>query len=84
MDTPRYTTTTGNRNVGGLHRRIVERNQHEIDAARAAGDHERAELLVLRAVNYPLYVETINRAAARRHAAAVAGLPIDQRGAATA
>lgn len=80
MSQPRYKTVhlTAAR-ITGLHRRLVERNQNEIDAARAAGDYQRAELLTLRSYDYPAYVAELQRRRARDHAASVAGLPIDQR-----
>lgn len=81
MDTPRYKITTS---TAGLHRRIVQRNQDEIEAARAAGDHHLAELLILRSVDYPAYVAETQRRRARAHAASVAGLPIGERSSAAA
>jgi len=76
MSQPRYKMTTS---TAGLRRRLAERNQQEIDAARAAGDFERVELLTLRSVNYPAYVELARRRAAMEHAASVAGLPLTER-----
>ncbi len=69
---PDHTTADA---VAGLRRRQVEQAQAEIDAARAAGEWHRAELLTLRAVNYPAYVAM----QARESAAAVAGLPLCER-----
>ncbi|HXU04356.1 MAG TPA: hypothetical protein VN903_25520 [Polyangia bacterium] len=76
MQQPRYKMTT-DRN--GLRRRLAERNQQEIDAARAAGDFQRVELLTLRSLNYPAYVELMQRRAAMEHAASVAGVPLTER-----
>lgn len=76
MSQPRYKMTTS---TAGLRRRLAERNQHEIDAARAAGDFERVELLTLRAVNYSAYVELMQRRRAMEHAASVAGVPLTER-----
>jgi hypothetical protein len=61
--------------VAGLRRRLIERAQAEIDVARATGDHHRAELLALRAHDYPAYLAAM----ARESAAAVAGLPLCER-----
>lgn len=61
--------------VAGLRRRQLGQTQAEIDAARAAGQWERAELLTLRVVNYPAWVAH----QARESAAAVAGLPLCER-----
>lgn len=69
-------TTT---NPNGLRRRLAERNQQQIDEARAAGDFERAELLTLRSVNYPAYVQAVQRRQAMQEAAKVAGLPMAER-----
>lgn len=76
MDTPRYKITAG---TAGLHRRLAVRNQDEIEAARAANEYERAELLTLRAVDYPAYVAETQRRRARDHAASVAGVPLGER-----
>jgi hypothetical protein len=77
MDQPRYKISTID--TTGISHRLAERNQAEIDAARAAGDHERAELLILRSVNYPEYVATVHRRLAMAEAARVAAVPLTER-----
>lgn len=75
----RQNTPETETNPDGLRRRLAERNQQEIEQARAAGDFERAELLTLRSVNYPAYVATVQRRLAMQEAAKVAGLPMAER-----